>query len=250
MVYERASLIDWCWNHAAKVAAAMASVAFVVIMSASAGGWDPLGSKGTAMASDLCDSSLEMPDGEKLFKDVCGGGGTEPAFSGVHNSMGNKSEGGVYRCACCGSPLFARADKFNSGTGWPSFTAPVRDALGYRKDFVQLGSTEVHCSTCGAHLGHVFDDGPAPTGLRYCINSVCLWLDGDASADVSYHLPWVANSYLVLALLIGTCCACCIASRVLWQLLPCSRRSAEEARPEAWQVEESSQVAPRVVGLK
>jgi hypothetical protein len=77
-------------------------------------------------------------------------------------------------CGCCGAPLFAAEAKFDSRTGWPSFWAPVRrGAIGYSRDVPSMG-TEVHCSNCGAHLGHVFTDGPPPTGLRYCIDGVCL----------------------------------------------------------------------------
>ena len=121
--------------------------------------------------------------------------------------------GGTYRCACCGTPLFSAAEKFNSGTGWPSYTAPLDDALGYRKDLLQMGSTEVHCSTCGAHLGHAFDDGPQPTGLRYCINSVCLWYDSELSTVAAEQLPWILNAYLVLLLLFGFFASCCVLTK-------------------------------------
>lgn len=82
---------------------------------------------------------------------------------------------GVYECAGCGLPLFASATKFNSGTGWPSFYAPLEDAVAYTVDkSFFMTRTEVHCRRCGGHLGHVFDDGPAPTGKRYCMNGVAL----------------------------------------------------------------------------
>ncbi|MFD1704666.1 peptide-methionine (R)-S-oxide reductase MsrB [Methylopila henanensis] len=82
---------------------------------------------------------------------------------------------GVFECAGCGQPLFRSGDKFESGTGWPSFDAPLEGALGETVDrSYGMTRTEVHCARCGSHMGHVFPDGPPPTGLRYCINGVAL----------------------------------------------------------------------------
>lgn len=99
--------------------------------------------------------------------------GTEPPFQ---NEYWNNHEDGVYFSACSDTPLFDSRDKFESGTGWPSFTRPIEKALVGQTEDVSYGMTrvEVHCNVDGAHLGHVFEDGPRPTGVRYCINSASL----------------------------------------------------------------------------
>jgi len=99
--------------------------------------------------------------------------GTEPAFSGKYNDT--KAEGS-YNCVCCGAELFSSSSKFDSGTGWPSFWKPASEESVDVEEDLSLGikRIEVHCQKCEAHLGHVFPDGPQPTGLRYCINSVSL----------------------------------------------------------------------------
>ena len=97
---------------------------------------------------------------------------TEPAFSSPLNAV---EEPGTFLCAGCANPVFATETKFESGTGWPSFTEPLPGGIGTRTDYKLIyPRTEVHCARCGGHLGHVFEDGPEPTGLRYCMNGVAM----------------------------------------------------------------------------
>ena len=107
---------------------------------------------------------------------ICRKKDTERPFTGKYNDCKDK---GMYKCSCCGNELFDSETKFESGTGWPSFFKPISDEnVKYESDSTfGMTRTEVMCKKCGAHLGHVFDDGPQPTNLRYCINSVSLDLD-------------------------------------------------------------------------
>ncbi|MGE4509594.1 MAG: peptide-methionine (R)-S-oxide reductase MsrB [Sulfurimonadaceae bacterium] len=103
---------------------------------------------------------------------VCREHGTEPPFSGKYYTHKEK---GLYKCICCDAPLFSSDTKFDSGTGWPSYYESIPGALNEVRDTSHgMIRIEVRCANCDAHLGHVFPDGPAPSGLRYCINSVCL----------------------------------------------------------------------------
>lgn len=110
---------------------------------------------------------------------VCREKGTERAFTGEY---WDSKEKGMYNCRCCGEPLFSSDTKYDSGSGWPSFYQPVNAEYVEEERDTSHGMirTEVMCKKCGSHLGHVFEDGPAPTGLRYCINSLSLKLEKEA----------------------------------------------------------------------
>ena len=103
---------------------------------------------------------------------VCRNKGTEPPFTGQYY---NSKQPGIFKCVACGNELFDSTTKYESGTGWPSFFQPIAGAVATREDHSHLMKrTEVHCAHCGGHLGHVFPDGPKPTGLRYCMNGAAL----------------------------------------------------------------------------
>ena len=136
------------------------------------------GASGTPSAAPTGSFAFELTDDqwrERLTNeqfDVLRNAGTERPYT---SSLNSEHRAGLFSCAGCDQKLFDSATKFESGTGWPSFYQPLPDAVGQHVDnSYGMSRTEVHCSNCGGHLGHVFDDGPAPTGLRYCINGVAM----------------------------------------------------------------------------
>jgi len=187
----------------------LATFAFIVLTAASVN-IPPLNCDADECRSESnCNASAVHDDpNADVFHDVCLDAGTEPAGSGRYDDTSYYDREGVYRCSCCGHELFSSSEKFNSGTGWPSFWAPLSDnSLSYSGD--GLLYTEVSCGECGAHLGHVFDDGPSSSssGLRYCINSVCLdFAEGVQESYDGHSLPPVFNPLLNIVL--GWLCSC------------------------------------------
>ena len=169
---ERKRITETGWR-SARLAAALA---VVVLLAAASGGERPMSDR--IVRTDEEWRRILTPEQYRVTRE----GGTECAFSG---RLPEATEPGVFACVCCGQPLFRPEAKFDSGTGWPSFFRPVSaDAIEERTDRSHgMVRIEVRCRRCEAHLGHVFPDGPPPTGRRFCINAVALVFRPDRAAD-------------------------------------------------------------------
>ena len=145
-----------------------------------------LGTKGWAVAATKGTFPFKLTDAEwhkrltPVQYDILREEGTEPAFT---SALNDEHRRGVFACAGCSQKLYDSSTKFDSGTGWPSFYQPISGAVDERVDSsFGMQRTEVHCANCGGHLGHVFDDGPKPTGLRYCMNGVAMTFEASKEA--------------------------------------------------------------------
>ena len=147
-------------------------VSLVLLLGACYFGWNLLQEPDWLKLSDKQWKERLTPEQYRVLR----GGGTEKAFSGVHDKC---FEPGIYACAGCGQELFRSENKYDSKTGWPSFWKSMPERLHHQQDTTfMFAQVEVRCGRCNGHLGHVFPDGPKPTGLRYCINSVALEFEG------------------------------------------------------------------------
>lgn len=169
-------------------------IAVCLLVGLSAGGFQVKGLQGASLSRCKFNpadppyeyphqpAATDVPPYSTLFEEVCIQGGTEPTHREFISAPRSFD---TYICPCCAAKLFSGASKYSAAiSGWPSFYAPFSSSsIGYSRDLLQAVSTEVHCNSCGAHLGHVFADGPGPTGLRYCINGVCLRKQIDNSTD-------------------------------------------------------------------
>jgi len=202
-MFQTGSRFSNCWFSSRRFSPLLAGVLVGVLLTGSWSGAEPPATAPTTGASpmpnepadadsqDTVDAGRlpddQLPKTEQEWKQrltpeqfkVARMKGTERAFTGKY---WDTKTPGTYRCICCGEPLFQSGEKFDSGCGWPSFTAPIDGVKGatiaeHLDTSMFMRRTEVTCRRCGAHLGHVFDDGPPPTGLRYCINSASIVLE-------------------------------------------------------------------------